>query len=106
MNALMKKQGVFINILLSATLQQQKALLKTINKSQMQAIVQIVYNILIGNRHLPKQIKKDLQTQKHFIRRFVSKGLGIKKRKQILISKFKYIIPFLKVVSKELWRRN
>lgn len=68
----------------------------------MKALVQIAYNVLIGNRTLSKQNKKQLKRHRMIIRRFVSKSLSFEKRNKILCKYFKYILILIKPVAKEL----
>ena len=68
MNSLIKKEKHFIILLLRTNRKQQTALIKTITKSQLQAVVQIVYNVIHGFRSLPEKIKKNLQRLKTVIR--------------------------------------
>lgn len=102
MNRLVKKEIKFLRLLISTSSLQQRALIKTIQPSQMQAIVQIAYNVLIGNRVLSAENKKKLKTHKVIIRRFVSKELPFEKRKEILLKYFNYILLLIKVIEKEL----
>ena len=102
MSALVKREGDFIRLLLKATHKQKQILLKSIHKLQLNAIVQIVYNVLIGNRNLPDKDKRDLSRHKAAIRRFVSKGLSQKERKRLLFKHFKSILKILNVMKSEL----
>ena len=61
MNSLIKSERHFIILLLTAKRKQQIALVRTITKSQLQALVQIVYNIFHGYRSLPENDKKKLR---------------------------------------------
>ena len=61
MNSLIKSERHFILLLLTTKRKQQIALVRTITKSQLQALVQIVYNIVHGYRSLPENDKKKLR---------------------------------------------
>lgn len=102
MNYLKKKDGDFLRLLLSTSMRQKRALLKTMQKSQLNAIVQIVYNVLMGNRDLPETDKKDLLKYKKVIRRLVSKSISSKERKRLLLKYLVHVLKFLGVVKKEL----
>ena len=84
------------------SLQQQKALIKTITASQMYALVQIVYNVLQGNRTIYSDLKKKLKRNKRSIRRFIGKGLTLRNRVKLLLKHFKSILLLVKVVEKAL----
>ena len=102
MNALLKKESTFLKLLLVTTSQQQKALIETITPSQMKAIVQIVYNVLQGNRHLPENIKSRLQKDKLFIRRFISRQLRRKERRKLLLNHLLSILLIIGIIKSEL----
>ena len=102
MNNLIRKESDFLRLLMSTSAKQQKALLKSIELPQMKAIVQIVYNVLVGNRELKERVIKTLQKHKMIIRRLVSKSLSFEKRKTLLVKYFKYVLPFLQVIESEL----
>lgn len=102
MKDLKKEEGDFLRLFLSTSADQRMALIKTIQKSQLSAIVQIVYNVLVGNRSLSETDKQSLSKHKALIRRFVSKGLTFKQRKTLLQRYYKYFIKFLLVVHPEL----
>ena len=74
MNSLIKSEKHFILLLLTTNRKQQQiALIRTITKSQLQTLVQIVYNIVYGYRTLPENDKKKLQRFKLVIRKFIAK---------------------------------
>ena len=102
MNILKKKEGDFLRLFLSTSENQRTALLKTIQTSQLQTIVEIVYNVLMGTRDISIQYVKVLKKHKTMIRRFVSKTLSNKERKRLLIKYSKHFITILNVVRAEL----
>ena len=102
MNGLIRKEASFLRLLLVTTTKQQKALIKTITASQMNALVQIVYNVLQGNRTISSDLKKKLKRNKRSIRRFIGKGLTLRNRVKLLLKHFKSILLLVKVVEKEL----
>ena len=102
MSILVKKEKAFILLLFSTTRNQQLALVKTMSKSQLQAIVQIVYNVIHGNRSLSTENKKKLQRHKTTIRQFISKSVTTKQRRELLTKYLNYFILILKPVIKEL----
>lgn len=102
MNNLLKSQINFIRLLMSTNSAQQKAMINTILPAQMRALVQIVYNVLVGNRELSDANKKKLKVHKTIIRRFVSRELSFQKRKEILLKYLKQISILVNTVVKEL----
>ena len=78
-------------------------MLKTVEKTQLRAIVQIVNNVLMGNRELNQSDKTSLiKHHKTVIRRFVSQSLSDKERKRLLVTYSSHFIKILNVVRKEL----
>lgn len=97
-----KTQGDFLRLLLSTSDKQRHALLNTIQTAQLRAVVQIVYNVLMGNRDLSNSDTKRLKKHKIVIRRFISKGLSVEERKRILRKYIQPILQIIKVVQEEL----
>lgn len=102
MNPLIKKEKDFLRLLLHTSDKQKKVLIKNIEKSQLNAIVQIVYNVMLGIRPLTEKDKNRIANRKTIIRQFVSKGISLKRRKELLSKHFKYILPFIAAVKNEL----
>ena len=67
MNQLIKQEKYYLCLLVSTTIKQKKALLQSIEKSQLRAIVLIVYNLMVGNRSLPEKDKKRLAKRKKLL---------------------------------------
>lgn len=102
MNKLVRQERDVLNLLLNTSNKQKIVLLQTIEKQQLNAIVQIVYNILQGYRPLLDKDKRLLAKRKDVIRHFVSKGVSLKNRKHLLLKYFKYILPFISLIKSEL----
>lgn len=107
MNSLIKNEKYFILLLLTTIRKQQIALVRRITKSQLQVLVQIVYNIIHGFRSLPENDKKKLKRFKSVIRKFITRRLSITQRTDILLKHLKQFILILKPIIKELkWQRK
>lgn len=102
MNKLIKKESDFIRLLLNTNDRQQRALIKSITPKQMKVVVQIVYNVLQGNRVISSKTKTKLAKYKHFISRFVSKELTSRRRIILFLKYYQFILPLLRAVEKEL----
>ena len=102
MNKVIKKESDFIRLLLNTTGRQQRALIKSITHEQMKAVVQIVYNVLQGNRVISSKFKTKLAKYKRFIRRFVSNELTSRRRIILFLKYYQFILPLLRAVEKEL----
>ena len=106
MNQLIKKEIDFLRLLVTTTDKQRRALLHAIEKSQLRAIVQIVYNLMIGFITLPQKDKNKLAKRKTVIRQFVSKGISFKKRKELLLKYYKYILLFINAIKGKLFKNG
>jgi hypothetical protein len=102
MSEIIQKEKDFLRLLIYASQNQKKTLILGIEKAQIHAIVQIVYNVLHGYRPLPDKDKMLLSRKKNVIRLFVSKGVSLKKRKELLFKYSKYILPLIYVIKSEL----
>ena len=97
-----RNQKAFLRLLLNTSRKQQKILVEIIEKSQLNAVVPIVYNVMQGYRSLSNEDKKRLSRQKKIIRQFFSKGISMKRRRILLSKNLKLFLPFLAVVKSEL----
>lgn len=102
MNSLIKSEKHFILLLLTTNRKQQIALIRTITKSQLQALVQIVYNIVYGYRTLPENDKKKLQRFKLVIRKFIAKRISTPKRTALFLKHLNQYILLIKPIIKLL----
>lgn len=100
----MEKEKHFLNFLFNAGEKQQKILLENITKSQMNVIIEAIYNALMGNLTISNNDKKVLKRYRTVIRKLVSKGLSRRSRKALLIKYFKQIILLIKHC--EIWLKN
>lgn len=102
MDSLVKREKYYLLLLLHSSNKQKKVLLNSIHSSQLRAIVQIVYNIMHGYIALGDIEKRRLSKRKFVIRQFISKGIALKKRKELLLKYHNYILPFIRVIEEEL----
>lgn len=104
MSEKVKKEKHFLKFLLNTDEKQQKSLIQTITKSQMNVIIEIIYNALAGNLTISKQDKTALQRYKTVINKLLSKGLSRVKRKKLILKHLKQIILLIKPCEK--WLKN
>ena len=104
MSEKMEKEKYFFKFLLNTSENQQKMLIKTLTKSQIGVIVEVVYNTLMGNLKISDNIKKSMKRYRNVIRKFVVKGLSQRKRKAILLKYFKQFI--LLIQPCESWLKS
>lgn len=78
--------------------------MKHLTKAQMNVLIEVIYNAIMGNLTITTTDKKRLNRYRHVIRKVVSKGLSQKRRKALLFKYFKQIISLIKPC--ESWLRN
>lgn len=102
MNKLIQRESDFLRLDLNTSDKQRLALLKTIQESQLNAIVQIVYNVLMGSRPLSSRDRKEIANHKLVIRRFVSRKLSLEQRKRLLIKYYDHFHKLIKSIRSDL----
>lgn len=96
------KEAYFIGLLFRADKRQRRVLLQTISKSQLDALVEIVYNILQGYGSLSEKDIKHLQRYQSLIRKFVHRRMSYTRRKQLLLKYQNIFYQLIKVVKEFL----
>jgi hypothetical protein len=99
MSNLIKNQGLFLRLLLETKSKiQRKALLDTIDKQQLQALVEIAHNLLQGVIHVTAHNKKKLVAHKKFIRLLGDPKIGLTVKKEALCHKGPAVVLLLRSV--------
>ena len=93
------KEVYFVGLLLYADKKQRSALLQTISTRQLEAVIEIIFNILHGYGRLPDKDKKRLRRYQAVIRKFVGRRTPNARRKRILQKYFKVFYPMIKVIQ-------
>jgi hypothetical protein len=99
-----KLRTAFMEILVTASPEQRRAVLKTISPSQLDSISEIVYNVLYNEtlRLSPGQLAK-LRSRKTTIRKLADRSVGFANKKRLLLSSAEEWLPdVLKAVLKRL----
>lgn len=102
MRAKILKEAYFVGLLLRADKKQRRALLQTISTRQLDALVEIVYNILHGYGTLTEKDKKHLRRYQSVIRNFVNRRMSHSRRKQLLQKYYNIFFRLIKVIQKYL----
>ena len=108
MNALLQREGFFLGYLLNTKNKKQRGvLLRTIDKRQLQALIELIYNALNGF-----EITNQTHTLKRYkeaLRKLVSKKLSKKERVKLLLRYFAAILILLNNVKSKIsvqWQKN
>jgi hypothetical protein len=88
----MKNKKIFIKFFLDIPKQQLVRFLKIITKEQLQAIIEIIYNVVQGVCYISEINKSVLSKHKNIIRKLVSKQTTLLQRKKLLV-KIHTILP-------------
>lgn len=82
----------FILFLIDAPRHQLMSILKILTKEQLQAIIEIIYNVVQGVSPISESNKSILNKNKNLIRRLVAKRSTLSQRKKIVL-KLRNILP-------------
>jgi hypothetical protein len=91
---MVRKYLPLFELLVEASEDQRKAVLKTLSEPQMRAVIEAIYNVLGGVCPLNIKDKSTLYDYRTIIRRLVGKELTAKQR-QRLLCKHRNILPLL-----------
>lgn len=101
-----EKHLPLFELLAQATDRQSAAILKSLTKPQLRAVLEAIYNVLMGTCPISDSDKKKLYEHRHIIRRLVSKELN-RQQQQRLLYKHRQLLPlFLKTVITFLKRNG
>lgn len=92
----MNDKKTFIKFLLDIPKQQLVCFLNIITKEQLQAIIEIIYNVVQGVCPIPVANKSVLSKHKNLIRALVSKRITLSERKRLLLKLRNILQIFLK----------
>lgn len=79
-----EKQIHFLYLYTISSRQQHHALIKTMSKSQMHALLEVVFNVLKGTVELSRSNKTLLGRYKKIIRQVVDRHVSVKKKRSLL----------------------
>lgn len=96
MSQRIRKNSIYLQLLLKTHKSQQKALLNSISPDQLKAISEIALNILHGGLPLSSSQKKRLTPYRKAIRLIGHKKSSQKSKKRTLIKNIKVLIILLK----------
>lgn len=94
MNREVKSQIDYIRFMKTCSKLQRNYLIEFSTPEQLQAITDIIYNILLGNCPLGENIKSKLSKYKSIMRQIVEKKVT-KKRRKILLKKLNLVFPLI-----------
>ena len=101
-SAAVAKGLYFIGFFLNTNQKQRKALLQIITKSQLQALIEIVYNVVHGFGRISEQDKKYLRKFQVLIRRIIIKRLSKRQRIDLLSKHLNLIYKLIGVIRKHV----
>ena len=103
MNHNIRKEKLFLQFLINSDKAQTKLIFKIMNKSQMEAVAAIVYNIIHGAFKVKKEIVDEVRGQRKQLYNIVDKKISVVKRKQLMIRRSQELIVLLRVAVKEIF---
>ena len=81
---------------------QKESVLKYIDNSQLNFLIEIVYNILQGDVSIPPTEYKTVKRYRNLLRKLIEKDKTVGYKKKLLIRNRKRIIQILDIVQKSL----
>jgi len=93
-----RKHLSLFNLLTEAPDEQRFALLKTLNPSQLRAVLEAIYNVLRGTCPIQDKLKKALYPHRSVLRRLVSKELTRQQQQRLLVKHRSVVALALKPV--------
>lgn len=80
-----ERQIHFLYVYTTASRQQQSALTKTMSKSQLYALLEVIFNVLKGTIDITRYDKRLLKRYKRVIRQVVDRGVSEDKKRTLLL---------------------
>ena len=93
-----RKHLSLFELLLEATDEQRLALLKTLNPTQLQAVLEAIYNVLRGTCPIEDKLKKTLYPHRRVLRGLVSKNITRQQQQRLLVKHRSVVALALKPV--------
>lgn len=109
MEGIVRREGLFIGLLLTTNKKQRDCLLQSITVRQLRTLVEIIYNALHGYLTLPEKELEYLQKYKTYFRLIVTKRISRRERVNLLIRHFNKISRLLREIKGGIsvqWRKN
>lgn len=94
MSRLVRTHAAFLRLLYETNAKQRKMLLQTITSAQLQAVLEVTWNVYRGTFPVSDYYVKKMAPYKTSIRTLVSKRVSNKRKKEILLHRRK-ILPWV-----------
>jgi hypothetical protein len=91
---MVQKYLPLFKLLLDSTDEQRAAIVQTLSAPQLKAVIEAIYNVLMGTCPISERDKNKLIGYKDVIYRLVSEGLD-HKQKQRLLKKHRSLLPIV-----------
>lgn len=97
-----KQQIHFLQLFVTSSRKQYTFLIKSIEKPQLIALLEVILNVLRGTFDITPYIKRLLSNYKKIIRQLVNKGVRQKKKLSILIKHSKIFKRIVQIALKQI----
>ena len=105
MSQLIEEQWHFLEVLRTCNKKQKRALLKTIDKKQLNALSEIAHNVIIGTIILTPIEKNRLKKYKKILTILGKKKATRRERLRALYRGSSAVVHLLEVVASRLWKK-
>ena len=106
MSRLVRTHAAFLQLLYATNAKQRKVLLQTISNEQLKALCEVIWNVYKGTVPVSDRYVKKLTPYKTIIRSLISRRVGRKRKKIILVQRHSMIPWLLKPVLDMLNREH
>ena len=106
MNRNIAKEKYFLQFLVNSDKNQTKLIFKIMNKSQMEAVAAIIYNIIHGTFNIKREIVDGVRSKRNQLYSIVDKKVAAIKRKELMIRRSQELVILLRVAVKEIFGKK
>ena len=106
MNQNINKEKHFLQFLVNAEKNQTKLIIKIMNKSQLEAVAAIIYNIIHETFKVKRETINGVRYHRNQLYKIVDKKIAAVKRKELMIRRSKELVILLRVAVKEIFAKN
>ena len=102
MESFVLKEVEFVNFLLTAPLHQCMVILKSLSKSQVNALSEVAHNVLYNSEEVDEELIKELSSYASLLRKVGDRSSSLLTRRRIIARNAKKVIKVLHMVEQIL----
>ena len=106
MNKNINKEKHILQFLVNAEKNQTQLIIKIMNKSQLEAVAAIIYNIIHGTFKVERETVDGVRYHRNQLYKIVDKKIAAIKRKELMLRRSNELVILLRVAVKEIFAKN